>query len=82
MSSCTEELLSTPKITTFLPHSPFDHENCERTSNPILQPIYTYLSGSAFLVNFTAVNKLLPSVKPAFKSLDHVSSSWAIYKFT
>ena len=34
LSTCTEELLSTPKITTFLNKLPFDHENCERTSTP------------------------------------------------
>ena len=33
--ACTEELLSTPKITTCLPHSPFDNKNYERASNPI-----------------------------------------------
>ena len=34
-----------------------------------------YLSGSAFLVSFTAPNKQLPSVTFVLKSLDHVSNS-------
>ena len=35
LSTYTEELLSSSKITTFLPHSPFDKGNCECASNPI-----------------------------------------------
>ena len=52
-----EELSSTPKITTFSPHRPYDKENYERASNPIPYPLYPYLFGSAFLANFTAPNK-------------------------
>ena len=33
---CTVKLLSTPKITIFLPHSPVGNETCEPASNPIL----------------------------------------------
>ena len=34
--TCKEELLPTLKITTYLPHLPFDNENMKHTSNPIL----------------------------------------------
>ena len=33
--SCTDEPILAPKIITFLPQLPSDHENCERTSYPI-----------------------------------------------
>ena len=36
LSKCTEEPLSTLKVTTFLPHSPFDYKQFERVSNPIM----------------------------------------------
>ena len=36
---------------------PSGHENSDRESNPIPQPVYTYLSASAFLVSFTDPNK-------------------------
>ena len=39
---------------------PSDDENSERESNLIPKPVYTYLSGSAFLVSFTDPNKQLP----------------------
>ena len=35
LSVCLDELLSTPKITKFLPHSPISNENCERALNLI-----------------------------------------------
>ena len=35
MSICTNELLSGPKITTYLPQSKLGYEKCERESNPI-----------------------------------------------
>ena len=76
-----EKLLSTPKI-TFLPHSLPLHENSERTSNPMPLPLYPYLSRLTLLINFTILNKQLSNVKSVFKSLDHVSSSKVIYKFT
>ena len=56
LSICTEELLSTQKIITFFSLLPSAHENCERESNSMPQPLYLYLSGSAFLVSFTAPN--------------------------
>ena len=47
----------------------------EKESNPVLQQLYAYLYLSAFLVNFTAPNKLSPNVKSVFKSLEHISNS-------
>ena len=35
LSICTDELISTPKIKTFLPLLPSGNENSERDSNPI-----------------------------------------------
>ena len=39
------------------------NENSERQSNPMPQPLYLYLSGSAFLVSFRDPNKQLLKVK-------------------
>ena len=47
------------------------NENFERAWNPIPEPLYAYLSGSEFLVNFKDPNKQLPNVKSVFKSFDH-----------
>ena len=44
--------------------------------------LYLYLSGSTFLISFTAPNKELPSVKSLSKCFDHVSNLYQIYKFT
>ena len=74
LSICTEELLSTPKIMTFLSKLPSVYENRKRESNLMLQPLDFYLHESAFLVSFTAPNKQLRRVKSVFKSLDHVSN--------
>ena len=63
-----------PQIKFLLLHSPFDNESSERASNPIPQPLSLYLSGSAFLVNYTVPNKQPPGVKSVFKSFDHISS--------
>ena len=35
LSSCTDKLFSTPEITTMLPNSLTDNENCKTASNPI-----------------------------------------------
>ena len=51
--------------------------NCEHELNPMP---YLYLTGSAFLVSFTAPNKQLP--KPVFKPFGHVSNSYKKYKLT
>ena len=50
------------------------NENSERELNPIPQTLYTYLSGSAFLVNLAPPNKQPFKVKSEFKSQDHVSN--------
>ena len=46
------------------------NENPERESNPMLQPIYLYLSESAFLVSFIDPNKQLFNVKFVLNFLD------------
>ena len=51
---CTDELIITPQIMTFLPMLSSGNENSVHGSNPISQPLYLYLSGSVFLVSFTA----------------------------
>ena len=61
-------------LTTFLHHST-DNENCEPASSPISKPLYLYLSGSVFLVNFTAQTNQSPSLNFIFKSLDHIFNS-------
>ena len=48
----------TLRIMTFLLMLPSGNENSEHKSNSIPQPLYTYLSGSAFLVNSPPQNKL------------------------
>ena len=59
----------------FLPMLLPGHENSECKSNPIPQPVYTYLSGSAFLGNVTPLNQQSFKVKSEFKSRDHLSNS-------
>ena len=54
---CTDELISALKIMTFFPVLPSVNKNSGRESNPIPYPLYLYLSGSAFLVDFTDPNK-------------------------
>ena len=58
----------------FFPVLPSVNKNCERESYPIAQPLYWYLSASAFLFSFKDPNKQLPNVKFEFRSLDHQSS--------
>ena len=59
---------------TFLPMLPSGNDNSEGKSNPMPQPLYLYLSGSAFLVSFTAPDNDF-RVKSVFNSCDHLSSS-------
>ena len=49
LSISTNELILTLQIMPFLPTLPPSNENSERESNPIPKPLYTHLSGSAFL---------------------------------
>ena len=75
LSICTDELISAPKITTFFPMLSSDNENSERESSPIPYPLYLNLSGSVFLVSFTAPNKQSFRVKSVSKSRDHMPNS-------
>ena len=56
---------------TIFPMVPSVNESSERESNPILEPLCLYLSGSAFLVTFTDPNKQYFNVKFVFQSLNH-----------
>ena len=56
---CTDELISTPNITTFILNPPFDNQKVPHISNEISYPKYGYLSGSGFSVKLTALNKEL-----------------------
>ena len=56
LSTCAEELTSTPKIIVFLPN-PLATENVPRPPNPIPYPEYLHLSISAFLTNLTTPKK-------------------------
>ena len=63
LPACTEELLSTPYIMTFLPNpSPLDTEKNPRASNTITYLEQEYLSESGFLVHLTEPNKKFPNV--------------------
>ena len=50
---------------------PSVNESSERESNPMLEPLCLYLSGSAFLVTFTDLNKQYFNVKSVFQSLNY-----------
>ena len=62
LSIFVEELISTPKIITFLPNPIPGDEKLPYLSNPIPCPEYLHLSISAFLVKLTAPNKKFCSV--------------------
>ena len=47
-----------------------DIENSERESNPMLWPVYLYLSRLGSLVCFTDLNKQLSNAKSVFKLLN------------
>ena len=62
LSIFIDELISTPKIITFL-HNPVpENEKLPCLSNPIPYPEYFYLLISAFLFKVTPPNKQFPSV--------------------
>ena len=48
---------------TFFPILPSANENSEQEPNPILEPLYLYLSKSAFLVSITYQKKQLSNLK-------------------
>ena len=58
-----DELVSTPKIITFLPNPVPENEKLPCLLNPFPYPKYPYLSVSAFLVRLTAPNKQFSSVE-------------------
>ena len=70
LSTCTDELISAPKIMTFFPQLPSVNKNSERESNPMPQPVYLYLSGSACLDSLVDPNKQLTNVKAVSKFLN------------
>ena len=74
LSICAAELISAPKIMTFLPLNPSVNKNSERESNTMPYLLCLYLSGSALLVSTTDPNKQLFNGKSVLKSLEHGSS--------
>ena len=58
-----DELKSTPNIMAFFLKLPSVNKTSERESNPMLLPLYLYLSRPVFLVSFTDPNKQLFNVK-------------------
>ena len=54
---------SAPKIMTFFPWVSSVNKNFEQESNPMLEPVYLYLSRSSFLISFTDPNEQLPNAK-------------------
>ena len=52
-----------------------DNKTTERQWNPMLLPLYLYLSGSVFLVSFTDPKKQSFKLKSVSKSRDHISNS-------
>ena len=61
ISVFVDELMSTPRIITFLPNPVPGNEKLPFLSNPIPYPEYPYFSMSALLVNLTAPNKQFSS---------------------
>ena len=51
---------------TFLSKLPSGDENCENSLNPVSWVLYQFLSGSAFLLSYTAPNKQLRNMKSVF----------------
>ena len=60
---------------------PSVNENYERESNPMLQSLYLYLSGSVFLVSPAYPNKKLFNVKSLFAFVNHGFSVLEVYRF-
>ena len=63
LSVFVDELMSTPKIITFLPILVPGNEKLPCLSNPVPYPEYPYLLMSAFLVRLTAPNKQFSNVR-------------------
>ena len=71
LSKRTGEFISAPKIITFFPTLPSVNENSDRESNLMSEPLYLYLSGSAFLISSTDPNKQSFNVKSVFTYFNH-----------
>ena len=69
-SRCRDEFIAAPKIITFSLEFSSVNKNSEGKSNPISQPLYLYLSISAFLVSFADPNTQLTNKKSVFKFLN------------
>ena len=61
------------KNNNILPTLQLSKESCIWLSNPIPEPIYEYLSGSAFLVNLAPPNKQIFKVKSESELCGHES---------
>ena len=61
LSIIVDELISAPKIHTFLPVPPLGCEKNPCLSNPIPYPEYLYLSIATFLVKLIVPNKQFSS---------------------
>ena len=62
LSTCTEELISTPKTITLQPNPLLGNVKVLLLSNPILYKKYLYSSVSAILIDLTAPNKQFSKV--------------------
>ena len=67
LSTCTEELISTPKIITMLPNMLQGYEKAPFSLNPIPYPEYLHLIISAVLVSLTAPNRQFSRVMSSSK---------------
>ena len=63
LSIWADELISTPRMITFLSTLPSGKEYSPQESNLMPWPVYLYLSRCVFLVSFTDPNQQLHSVK-------------------
>ena len=63
LSIFVDEIMSTPKIITFLPNPIPRNEKLPCLSNPISYSEYLYLSTLTCLVKLTAPNKIFSSVE-------------------
>ena len=78
LSTCTEELMSTQKIITFLPNPIPGNGKLPCLSNPISQPEYLYLSISAFFAKETAPNKIFSAYR---KIITYLIKNVIVYYF-
>ena len=80
---CADEPFSAENIITFLRNQLlFGNEKEEHASNPIPYPEEEYLSGSIFLVNWTALKKQFIVAKSLVCEYDQNYSSEAIWSLS